>query len=213
MNDQGRLDQPLKWLPHELPTYDEVLELKCGAELQRLVRAASQERLGFICDTREVHHRLYSALAPAEHPEYAGTYRGTPGTALEGRRSGVLREDGFHQEFAAPERVEQLLNMVVDQAKKIFALRSSSNAKVVLPEIVRLFYIFGLVHPFLDGNGHVQRLIFAACVLEQSSLQLSEAWTIHPRPYDLEIKLAFEASTAEERLAALYIVLAAYVIK
>jgi fido (protein-threonine AMPylation protein) len=213
MNDHSRVDQPLKWLPHEQATYDEVLELKCGAELQRLARASSQERLAFICDTREVHHRLYSALAPVEHPEYAGTYRGTPGTTLEGRRSGVLREDGLHQAFAAPEKVEQLLNMVADQAKKIFAMPSSTNANVVLSEIVRLFYIFGLVHPFLDGNGHVQRLIFAACVMEQDSLQLCEAWTIHPRPYDLEIKLAFEASTPEARLAALYRVLAAYVIR
>jgi len=103
--------------------------------------------------------------------------------------------------------------MVADQARKIFAMPLSTNANIVLLEIVRLFYIFGLVHPFLDGNGHVQRLIFSACVMERGSLQLSEAWTIHPRPYGLEIKLAFEAPTTEARLAALYSVLAAYVIK
>lgn len=213
MNDYSRVDQPLKWLPHEQSTYDKVLEVTCSGELQRLARASSQERLGFICDSREVHHRLYSALAPAEHPEYAGTYRGTLGTTLEGRRSGVFREDGFHQEFAAPEKVDQLMNMVADQATKIFTMPLSTNADIVLLEIVRLFYIFGLVHPFLDGNGHVQRLIFAASVMERGSLQLSEAWTIHPRPYDLEIKQAFEAPTTAERLVALYSVLAAYVIK
>jgi fido (protein-threonine AMPylation protein) len=213
MNDGSRSGQPLKWTPHELATYDSILEMACATEFRRLAGASSQERLKFICDTREVHARLYAPLAPAEHPEYAGTYRGTAGTTLEGRRSGVLREDdGTFQEFAAPEKVATLLKMVGDQAKKVFDLPSNTSGNIVLAEIVRLFYFFGLVHPYLDGNGHVQRLIFAACVMERGSLQLSKAWTIHPRPYDIEIKMAFEAPTTNARLAALYEVLAAYVV-
>jgi fido (protein-threonine AMPylation protein) len=213
MNDDVRSGQPLKWAPHELATYDSILGMACATEFRRLAGASSQERLKFICDTREVHNRLYAPLAPVEHPEYAGTYRGTPGTSLEGRRSGVLREDdGSFQGFAAPDKVVTLLKMVEDQAKKIFDLPSSASANIVLAEIVRLFYCFGLIHPFLDGNGHVQRLIFATCVMERSSLQLSETWTIHPRPYDIEIKLAFEAPTINARLAVLYEVLAAYVV-
>ena len=43
----------MKWFPHVQSTYDEVLEVTCGSELQRLARASSQERLGFICDARE----------------------------------------------------------------------------------------------------------------------------------------------------------------
>ena len=212
--NNNRLDRPLPWLPHKEPRYDEILDMNCGVELRRLAHASSQERWEFICDSRTVHQRIYSELAPAEHPEYAGTYRGTMGTTLEGRAIGVLREDdGLFQAFAAPEKVAELLSMVAVQAKKIFDLPSSTNVNVVLTEIVRLFYIFGLVHPFLDGNGHIQRLIVSACVMERSSLQLNEAWTIHPRPYDLEIKLAFEAPTPEARLIALYNVLAAYVIR
>lgn len=192
--------------------YDEILEKACAVELKRLACASSQERLRFICDTREVHKRLYAGLAPAEHPEYAGTYRGTPETSLERRRSGVHREnsEGF-QEFAAPEKVAVLLDNVADQAKRVFDLPSGTAASTVLSETVRLFYVFGLVHPFLDGNGHIQRLIFAVCIMERSELQLTASWTIHPRPYDIEIKLAFEAPTTEARLAALCRVLAAYV--
>ena len=212
MNDDTQSKQPLKWTPHELPTYDETLETACAIEIRRLAAASSQERLRFIIDPREVHERIYAALAPEEHPEYAGTYRGTPGTTLEGRRSGVCREDdNSFQEFVAPDRVSHNLKAVADQAKKIFDLPPGTSSSIVLSEIIRLFYIFGLIHPFLDGNGHIQRLIFAACVMERGPLHLSEAWTIHPRPYDIEIKLAFEATTTEARLAALRKVLAAYV--
>jgi fido (protein-threonine AMPylation protein) len=201
----------MKWEPHELPNYNETLEKKCAAEIKRLAAAGSDGRLSFIIDTREAHKRLYAALTPEGHPEYAGTYRGTPGTKLEGRRSGVNREDDSFQEFIAPDRVLDCLSKVADQAKKIFDLPAGADSSIVLSEIVRLFYIFGLIHPFLDGNGHIQRLIFSACVMERGPLKLSDAWTIHPRPYDIEIKLAFEAPTFEARLAALRKVLAAYV--
>lgn len=211
MNGDSQSEQPLKWAPHELPNYDETLETGCATEIQRIAAANSHERLSFIIDPREAHKRLYSALTPEEHPEYAGTYRGTRGTTLEGRRSGVLREDSSFQEFIAPDRVSACLTKVADQAKKIFDLPIGTNSRIVLPEIVRLFYIFGLIHPFLDGNGHIQRLIFSACVMERGALKLSESWTIHPRPYDMDIKLAFEAPTTMERLDALCKVLAKYV--
>lgn len=202
---------PLKWEPHELPNYNETLVEGCATEIERLAAAGSDGRLSFIIDPREAHKRLYAALTPEEHPEYAGTYRGTPGTKLEGRRSGVCREDNSFQEFIAPDRVSDCLSKVEDQAKKIFNLPTRTGSSIILSEIVRLFYIFGLIHPFLDGNGHIQRLIFSACAMERGQLKLSDAWTIHPRPYDIEMKLAFEAPTVEARLAALRKVLAAYV--
>jgi len=169
--------------------------------------------LKFIADPREVHQRLYEALTPENHQEYAGNYRGTPGTTLEWRRCGVLREDdNSFQEFLAPHKILGWLKTLSDQAHKIFKLPHETSSDIVLSEIVRLFYLFGMIHPFLDGNGHIQRLIFSACVIERNSLQLSRAWTIHPRPYDIEIKLAFEAPTPAVRLAALRRVLAAYVL-
>lgn len=211
MSGGSQAKQSLEWAPHELPMYDETLETACASEIQRLASTSSQERLSFIIDPRDAHRRLYERLTPVDHPEYAGTYRGTPGTTLEGRRIGATREDGSFQEFIAPDRVSHCLPKVAGQARKIFDLPAGTNSSVVLPEIVRLFYAFGLIHPFLDGNGHIQRLIFSACVMERGPLQLRTTWTIHPRPYDIEIKLAFEAPTAEARLAALYSVLAAYV--
>jgi fido (protein-threonine AMPylation protein) len=210
--DSCEENKPLEWRPHDLPIYDEVLNTGCAAEAQRLATADSEARLKFITDPREVHARLYASLTPASHPEYAGTYRGTAGTTLEHRRSGVLRDDDHSfQEFVSPDKVALLGKEVTRQAEKVFALPRETPPGDVLSEIVRLFYAFGLVHPFLDGNGHIQRLIFTACVLERDALSLSSTWTIHPRPYDIEIKRAFEASTTEARLADLRAVLSAYV--
>lgn len=110
---------PLQWAPHELPSYDKTLEAGCAAEIRRLATTSSQDRLNFIIDPRDAHKRLYAALTPVEHPEYAGTYRGTAGTTLEGRRSGVCREDdGSFQEFIGPDKVFHSLAAVAGQAKK-----------------------------------------------------------------------------------------------
>ncbi|MBA5636167.1 Fic family protein [Duganella sp. LX20W] len=211
MDGENQSEKPPEWMPHESPAYDEILRTSCATEMQRLAAASSEERLRFISDPREVHSRMYAGLAPEGYPEYAGTYRGTLGTTLEGRRSRAYREDGRLQDFSEPDRVARWMGEVAKQATKIFDLPSGTNSHIVISEIVRLFYVFGLTHPFLDGNGHIQRLIFAACVMERTPLQLLETWTIHPRPYDIEIKLAFEKPTPDARHIALFKVLAAYI--
>ncbi len=45
-----------------------------------------------------------------------------------------------------------------------------------------IFWMLGRVHPFLDGNGHIQRFVFAACLLELPNGKLSELWRVYPRP-------------------------------
>jgi fido (protein-threonine AMPylation protein) len=202
----------LEWKPHELPNYDQALTTACATEFHRLRTAGSAERLKFITDPREVHERLYASLTPPTHPEYAGTYRGTVGTSLEHRHiAAPLETKPGVQQFANPDRVAHWMEQLEAQGQKIFDLPQATPSLTVLSEIVRLFYLFGMTHPFLDGNGHIQRLIFAACVIERNELQLHDTWTIHPRPYDIEIKLAFESPTFDERIAKLRTVLKDYV--
>ena len=61
---------------------------------------------------------------------------------------------------------------------------------------------FGKTHPFLDGNGHVQRAVFAvmAAVFD---FPLSPGFVIHPRSFDRLLAAALEmfgrASADEER--------------
>jgi hypothetical protein len=47
------------------------------------------------------------------------------------------------------------------------------------------------IHPFLDGNGHVQRALFASLALE-FGYRTNDSLTIHPRPYDRLFAIALE---------------------
>lgn len=56
------------------------------------------------------------------------------------------------------------------------------------------FCWFGKIHPFLDGNGHIQRAIFAAMATE-FGFPLSARFALHPRPYDRLLATALEIFT------------------
>ena len=53
------------------------------------------------------------------------------------------------------------------------------------------FCRFGQIHPFLDGNGHVQRAVFVVMATEFGFL-LSPRFVIHPRPFDRLLAVALE---------------------
>ena len=53
------------------------------------------------------------------------------------------------------------------------------------------FCRFGKIHPFLDGNGHVQRAVFAVMATE-FGFPLSPRFVIHPRPFDRLLAVALE---------------------
>lgn len=201
----------LPWSPHDHPSYDIVLGLFSGNELRRLKQATNEVRTAFIKDPRDVHSNLYADLTPLTHPEYAGTYRGTPGTSLQDRRlhPPILGDAKGVMEFAPPEKVDQYMSTVVGSlAGQIGDVRTAMYAQDQFALAAKLFYTFGLVHPFLDGNGHIQRLMFATAVFQSGSLRLLPEWTIHPRAYDIEMAIAFNG---EDRLTAVAAILRHYV--
>jgi len=54
---------------------------------------------------------------------------------------------------------------------------------VQLLYLTHLFAWFGAIHPFLDGNGHIQRALFAAAAAELS-IPMSSRFALHPRSFD-----------------------------
>lgn len=200
------------WHPHEHPEYNMILGQASAAVHESLNASSSQERMAFVLDPRSIHRFLYDKLVPEGFDEYAGTYRGAAGTSLESRKISAIRQtDGMQQVFLSPEKVAGRLETLAPIVQKIFNGSSASSKDEFILDCCRLFYAFGLLHPFLDGNGHIQRLIFLACLSERKDLKLHPKWTVHPRPYGIEMALAFEKNTTEERLAAVYQVLNQYV--
>jgi hypothetical protein len=103
------------------------------------------------------------------------------------------------------------MGLVRVNAEKFLALDATSSKSVVLSAAASVFYALGIMHPFLDGNGHIQRLVFAACIFDRPNLELLDTWSIHIRPYGEEIVLAFEKPDLHENILALCSLLAAHV--
>ena len=190
-----------KWEPHNHPQYDATL-LREGEELRIELdeRSAVED---FLRDSRPAHNRLYRALTPVTHLEYAGTYRGTQGSSLEDRVIFAPHFDGTDRlrQFVLPQMVKSYMDVAFKDAVARVLVTSVGTSSDHFVQCARLFYVFGLIHPFLDGNGHIQRLMFDRAIGLNRKISLSTKWTVHPRPYSEEMAQAFDAEPAAQSVA------------
>jgi hypothetical protein len=213
-------DQPLSglgrnypaWRPETLPNYDTDLLPACMTVLDALTQGTSQDRLAFVLDPRNAHAALYRTLTPPSYPEYAGTYRGTPGTSLEARMLTAMSQTGGPvQPFSEPEFVHGLMNGVyATLVKQTFATAGTANLSTFVGELTNVFYWLGRIHPFLDGNGHIQRLVFLAGAIERGAYPLARALTVHPNGFGLELAEALEQDGSVASLRSLQALLGSY---
>nr|WP_313634985.1 Fic family protein [Brevundimonas diminuta] len=185
---------PPKWQAHEVAGYDTEMAAKCATLLVD-IQADQARRLAILDDPRDLHRELFGSFAPAAYPEYAGTYRGAVGTSLQGRVSGSDSQfpDGKAYTFVPPLEVDGRITRLMS-ALRDFLSGSAPGQYSNLLALAYGFCWFGKIHPFLDGNGHVQRAIFAAMATELG-YPLSPRFAIHPRPYDRLLAIALETFT------------------
>jgi fido (protein-threonine AMPylation protein) len=55
---------------------------------------------------------------------------------------------------------------------------------------VRIFVRFNQIHPYLDGNGRMSRMLIAL-MMNARDIRVSDSWTLGERPYDLSIDQCF----------------------
>lgn len=182
----------LGWQAYKAPDYDRLMQAKCERLLTSI--ASNAERCqSILTDPRALHSELFSEFTPPSHPEYAGTYRGAPGTTLRNReiqvKSQLKPEECFS--FVRASEVPARMNYLMTVANAL--PREADDYKNLLG-LSYVFCWFGSVHPFLDGNGHVQRAIFAA-LATKFGYPLTSRFAIHPRPYDILLALALEIFT------------------
>jgi fido (protein-threonine AMPylation protein) len=173
--------------------------------LDDLLNAEARAQLSTIQDTRNVHQSLFLPTTPKDGEVYAGTYRGTPGTFLEDRRSHVRAGSIAPRRIdknAPPHRIEERMASLGEYIEETW--NSPSDIVVYYLHAVRIFHRFVDIHPYVDGNGHTARLIFAA-LLHHRSIALRPTWTIHPRPYSNAISLVIQLYSAHPDLLALYL--------
>jgi fido (protein-threonine AMPylation protein) len=186
--------QPPPWQAHNISDFDMVMSERCS-ELLVQVRADAKVRNWILSDPRGLHKNLFFRFAPPTCTEYAGTYRGTPGTTLKSRRMSAKSElqPGGEFEFVNPAEVPARMQDLLAETSSLLE-DSSADDTGKLIALSYTFCWFGKVHPFLDGNGHIQRAIFAAMAIEFGFL-ISKRFAIHPRPYDRLLATALEIFT------------------
>ena len=76
---------PPPWQAHDAAQYDRDMATHCAALLDEIVSDPVRRR-DILGDPRNLHRELFAPFAPPGHGDYAGTYRGTRGSALADRR-------------------------------------------------------------------------------------------------------------------------------
>jgi fido (protein-threonine AMPylation protein) len=185
---------PPLWQTHNAPSYDSTMTTRCTALLAE-IGADPKRRQAIFSDPRDLHRELFASFAPPDHGEYAGTYRGTAGTSLANRRISAdsQMEPGNEYEFCLPGEVPARMDQLLQQTRELIGDESTDDFGKLIA-LTYTFCWFGKIHPFLDGNGHVQRAIFAAMATE-FGYPLSARFAIHPRPYDRLLATALEIFT------------------
>ncbi|WP_255265997.1 Fic family protein [Sphingopyxis terrae] len=173
-----------EWQAYTMPNYHAAMTQAC-TDLQRRILVDAAYRSSILTDPRNLHRTLFEEFTPPGFSEYAGTCRGTVGTSLERRRMGAPQILSPQKSFSfeKPEKVVAALDFLLSEVRRELVPARSATPFVQLLTLTHLFCWFGKIHPFLDGNGHVQRALFAAAATELA-IPLAPRFAIHPRPFD-----------------------------
>ena len=169
---------------------------KAAPEMVEILRASSEgAQLAFLLDTRQVHRELFMPLTPEGYEAYAGTYRGEVGSILEHRKAAIHYKnvEGLKERYPAlnPAEVIPYMATLGEFIRETFLGAEEFDRDTYFTRMVRIFGTFSKIHPYLDGNGHISRMMLVL-LAERKGIEVSPKWTIHPRPYGIEMAIAFE---------------------
>jgi hypothetical protein len=144
---------------------------------------------------------LYAPILPEKLQHLAGAYRGSPHPDLADLTVAYAftQTDGTNI-LARPRKVLELMFQYAGLIRGFLAAPCGGAGEGVL-WAARLIAAFGYIHPFWDGNGHIQRLTFEM-LLRRKRMAFNANWSIHPCPYGVETHRALAARNPAQ-LAAL----------
>lgn len=144
-------------------------------------------------DTRPFHRQVFLKLAPPGYEYYAGNYRGSDFRCLKCVRVGVVGDLRVGYSPADVSRGVSRFNVNLragiaglDEAFALPNAKLSPQAKLMylVTFVSRAFIDFLTIHPYIDGNGHIARLIVWALLTRYD--YWPNRWPIEPRTQDPE---------------------------
>lgn len=163
------------------------MTIRCQQVYSELASGSTFSRIGFLCDTRSMHRTLFAPCAPPGYEDCAGSYRGEKGKCTEFSHVGIPNFALQHRSTGSTVAPQNVIGEMAKLATYIRnRLPTESPEEQYFRFACRVFRDFNIIHPYVDGNGHIARLVFAA-LLTIENMRLSCRWTLHERPYDGEI--------------------------
>lgn len=179
------------WEYSEIEGHQSVLSARNHVLLSS-VRQANRDRKISVCvDTRVAHGSFFSSLTPAGCHYYAGNYRGSAFPCLLYRDVFIASDPRVgHPPGAIALEMGVFERLVGSVVSNIDQVRSASRYLITDEEklyrtvelVAGLFVYFLEIHPYMNGNGHMARLMLIA-LLGVYGIYLSK-WKIDPRPQD-----------------------------
>lgn len=177
----------------------ETLPRRCAEIAEGLTELPPEQRIKAIADSRTLHGTMFAGLAPAAFPDAAGVWRGTSGSSIETAPRAVFlarRLPGLkYRDVCLPaDQVHTAMSDFESAMLDLWQERPGSDdpwRDAAYLALARLTARFFAIHPFMDGNGQVWRLIlpFLAARL---GLETRPEWSVHQRPYGPEFSLALQ---------------------
>lgn len=172
---------------------------------KRIIGASRTARATFAADTRDVHRSLLLKSTPKAFEYYAGNYRGASFPALVDRPASIKIAGATSRHVTRFSLACDVYSEMAILQSRIDLLRDAELPVVQhFFESVALFRRFSCIHPYLNGNGRISRLLLAALV-SMVDLMPNESWTWSTRPYGREISGYFDCYLENPHLLTSYL--------
>ncbi len=136
-------------------------------------------------DSRTLHSRIFLQLTPPGFQYFAGHFRGESFRCLKFCSVGI---QGDPQVGCPPQTVLSAMNAFIYRVRqglaKIDGLTGDPLAQFThsIRLACNLFEVFLRIHPYINGNGHMARLIVWAVLGRYD--RWPESWPVEPKPPD-----------------------------
>lgn len=179
------------WEYSDVQGHEAILHARTRQVITAIFRAPSPALIRLLKDTRKVHAGYFNQLTPQTYDYYAGNYRGSNFLCLLNRDVGIASDPRVgHSSDLVHISMYEFAAEIDDCVTEIdFLFRVSSHIMSDAEKLVRcvqllaaLFVYFLEVHPYLNGNGHMGRLLVIAGLRRQG--YYATRWPLHPRPKD-----------------------------